>query len=221
MLSLHWNGIIILTKFSSLAALEVVKMITSSAASDANFIKMTTTFPFNTLSPRQDGRHFADDIFKCIFLNENVWIPIKISLKFVPKGPINNIPAWLGAIQALFEPMMVNLPTHVWSGKNIPIIMHTVQVMFCCGWQLPIFFKVTWLTLGQQYIIFQHYWSFVSDSTGHGWISKEQWWGVLMFPSMSTLTSCWTNGQVSGDLIIFATGHNFNASHIVGVTVTV
>ena len=34
---------------------------------------------------------FADDIFKCIFLNENVWISIKISLKFVPKGPIDNI----------------------------------------------------------------------------------------------------------------------------------
>ena len=31
--------------------------------------------------------------FKCIFLNENVWIPIEISLKFVPKGPIDNIPA--------------------------------------------------------------------------------------------------------------------------------
>ena len=27
---------------------------------------------------------FADDIFKCIFLNDNVWIPIKVSLKFVP-----------------------------------------------------------------------------------------------------------------------------------------
>ena len=32
-----------------------------------------------------------DDIFKCIFLNENVWIMIKITLKFVSKGPINNI----------------------------------------------------------------------------------------------------------------------------------
>ena len=46
----------------------------------------------NTLRPRLNGCHFADDIFKCIFLNENVWIPIKISLKFVPKGPINNFP---------------------------------------------------------------------------------------------------------------------------------
>ena len=27
---------------------------------------------------------FADRIFKYIFLNENVWILIKISLKFVP-----------------------------------------------------------------------------------------------------------------------------------------
>ena len=32
----------------------------------------------------------ADDIFKCIFLNENVRISIKISLKCVPKGPIDN-----------------------------------------------------------------------------------------------------------------------------------
>ena len=36
---------------------------------------------------------FADNLFKCIFLNENVWNSIKISLKFVPKGPNNNIPA--------------------------------------------------------------------------------------------------------------------------------
>ena len=27
---------------------------------------------FNTLRPRQNGRHFADYILKCIFLNENV-----------------------------------------------------------------------------------------------------------------------------------------------------
>ena len=48
---------------------------------------------FNSSRPRQDGRHFPDDIFKCIFFNENVKISIKISLKFVPKGPINNIPS--------------------------------------------------------------------------------------------------------------------------------
>ena len=47
----------------------------------------------NTLKPGQNGRHFADDIFKSIFCNENVWISIKISLKFLPEGSINNIPA--------------------------------------------------------------------------------------------------------------------------------
>ena len=47
----------------------------------------------NTLRPRQNGRHFAHNIFKSIFLNENVWISTEISLNFVPKGPINHIPA--------------------------------------------------------------------------------------------------------------------------------
>ena len=47
----------------------------------------------NTLRPRQNGRHFANSIFKCISLNENIWVSIKIWLTFVPKGPINNIPA--------------------------------------------------------------------------------------------------------------------------------
>ena len=47
----------------------------------------------NTLRQRQNGRDFADNIFKCTFLNENVGISISVSLKFVPKCPIDNIPA--------------------------------------------------------------------------------------------------------------------------------
>ena len=58
----------------------------------------------NTLRPRKNGRHFPDDIFKCIFFNENVWISIKSSLKFDPKVLVNNIPAlvltMVGAVQA-------------------------------------------------------------------------------------------------------------------------
>ena len=46
---------------------------------------------FNTLRPRQNDRHFPDNIFKFIFFNENVWILIKISN--IPVGRINNIPA--------------------------------------------------------------------------------------------------------------------------------
>ena len=74
----------------------------------------------NTLRPRQNGRHFADDIFKCIFLNENAWIAITISLNFVPKGPINNIPALVQIMawchpgnKPLSEPVMVSLLTHI------------------------------------------------------------------------------------------------------------
>ena len=75
-------------------------------------------FNLNTLRPRQNGRHFPDDI--CIFLNENVWISNKISLKFVPKGPINNIPTlvqimawrWIGD-KPLSKPMVVRLPAPI------------------------------------------------------------------------------------------------------------
>ena len=74
----------------------------------------------NTLRSRQHGCHFADDTFKRTFLNENVRIPIKNSLKFVHKGPINNIPA-LAQIMAwqqsgdkpLSEPTVAKLPTHI------------------------------------------------------------------------------------------------------------
>ena len=79
------------------------------------------SYHLNTLRPRQNGRHFADDTFKCIFLNETFRISIKISLKFVPKGPINNIPALVQIMawrrsgdKPLSEPMMVSLPTHIW-----------------------------------------------------------------------------------------------------------
>ena len=56
-------------------------------------IQSTTTARFNPLRPRQNGRHSADDTLNRIFLNENIRISIKISLKFIPNGSINNNPA--------------------------------------------------------------------------------------------------------------------------------
>ena len=48
----------------------------------------------NSSPPGQNGRHFADDIFKYVFFNENVRISIKFSPIFIPKpGPIDNNPA--------------------------------------------------------------------------------------------------------------------------------
>ena len=74
----------------------------------------------NTLRPRQNGGHFADDTFKCIFMNEDVRISINISLKFVPRVRINNIPALVHIMawcrpgdKPLSEPMIISLPTHI------------------------------------------------------------------------------------------------------------
>ena len=76
--------------------------------------------PLNTLRTRQNGRRFADDTFKRVFLNENAVISIEISMKFVPKGPINNNPALVQIMawrrsgdKPLSEPMMVSLLTHI------------------------------------------------------------------------------------------------------------
>ena len=75
---------------------------------------------FTTLRPRRNGQHFADYIFKRIFFNENVCISIKISLRFVLKGSINTITAFVQIMdwcrsgdKTLSEPTVVSLPTHI------------------------------------------------------------------------------------------------------------
>ena len=113
----------------------------------------------NTLGPRQDGCHFPDDIFRCISLNENIWITINISLSFVPKGPIDNIPALVQIMawrrsgdKPLSEPMMVSLLTHICVTRpqwvKSPIIPEdkgydvTLENMFLrLGQTIPLFIK--------------------------------------------------------------------------------
>ena len=110
----------------------------------------------NTLRPRQNGRRFADDTFKRIFLNENVRISIKISLRFVPKGPVNNNSALVQIMtwrrsgdKPLSEPMMVTLLTNIcvtrpqwvnslwasdatWWHRSGSICSTLARVMACC-----------------------------------------------------------------------------------------
>ena len=73
-----------------------------------------------TLRPRQNGRYFPDDVFKRIFLNENIWNSLRILLKLVPKVPVNTVPALVEIMawcrsgdKLLSEPMIVNLLTHI------------------------------------------------------------------------------------------------------------
>ena len=42
-----------------------------------------------TLRPKQNGNQFTDDNFNGVFVIENVWISIAISLKSNPKGPVD------------------------------------------------------------------------------------------------------------------------------------
>ena len=90
---------------------------------------------FNTLRLRQNSHHFPEDIFMCIFLNENLSILNKTSLKFVPKVWLNNIPtlvqtmAWCGSgDKPLSEPMMGSLLTRICVTQP-----HCVNGAFPCG----------------------------------------------------------------------------------------
>ena len=111
----------VFTTHLSMRYFAIVEIVCTNISWNSLFKRMQM---FKTLRPRENGRHFADDMFKCIFLNENVWIPIKISLKFVPKGPINNIPALVQIMawrrpgeKPLSEPMIVSVPTHICAAR--------------------------------------------------------------------------------------------------------
>ena len=94
------------------------------------------------------GRDKMVDILKRIFFNENVWISIKIWLKFVTKGPINKISALVQIMvwrrpgdKPLSEAMLISLPTHrcvtrpQWVKKNLrEITTHSVCIF--CLWYI-------------------------------------------------------------------------------------
>ena len=103
----------------------------------------------NTLRPRQDCRHFPDNIFKCIFFNENVWILIKISLTFIPKAPINNIPALVQIMawrrpgdKPLYEPMML-VYLCIYASLCLNELMGILATDLATNWEKNMFLKIT------------------------------------------------------------------------------
>ena len=105
----------------------------------------------NTLRLWRNWGHFPDDIFICIFLNENVWILLKISLNFVPHVRINNTPAFVQIMawhqpgdKPLSGPMMVyltdaymrhsaSMSKYKWDVT--PLLMHWGYVSFASSHQ--------------------------------------------------------------------------------------
>ena len=77
-------------------------------------------FIVNTLRRDKIANIWQTTFSNVFFDSENVWISIKISLKFVPRGPINNIPALIQIMawcypgdKPLSEPMLVSLTMHI------------------------------------------------------------------------------------------------------------
>ena len=62
----------------------------SSKSITDGHVFIQTLFQISSSPPGQNGRHFAVHISRCILVNEKFCILIKISLKFVRKGPIDN-----------------------------------------------------------------------------------------------------------------------------------
>ena len=111
----------------------------------------------NSLRPKPNRRHFADDIFKCILENENGWMSPRISLKFVPKVRINNIPALVQIMawrrpgdKPSSEPMMGNSLTTQWVNYHCPtnVIFSLVAAM---EWPSTKFFLVCTLHQSQMH----------------------------------------------------------------------
>ena len=100
----------------------------------------------NSSLPQQNGRHFADDILRCIFVNEKFCIFIKISLKFVPR-PIDNDPAlvwimslWREGDKPLSEPMLTRFTkayARLYRGRWVKGTSALIQVM---SWRR----QITW-----------------------------------------------------------------------------
>ena len=74
----------------------------------------------NILRPRQNGRQFPYNIFKCYFLNETPQMLINSSLEFVLKDLVNHTPAFVQIMawdrpgdKPLSKPVMSSLLKHI------------------------------------------------------------------------------------------------------------
>ena len=95
--------------------------------------------PINILRPDQNGCHFADDIFKCIFLNENYCILLLISLEFVHRGSTGNISV-----------LILEIHWHITSNK---LLTHWGQVTHICVSKLTIIASDNGLSPGRRQAI--------------------------------------------------------------------
>ena len=128
----------------------------------------------DTLRLRQNCRHFADDIFKCILFNGNTRTSLDILLKIFWKFRINNIPS-LVQIMAWYEIGLYQSSrplcacTH---GSALPWWRHQMETFDGMG-------------IHRSPVNFPH---------------KGQWRGALMFSLICARINGWVNTREAGDL---------------------
>ena len=113
------------------------------------------------------------DIFKCIFFNENVWIANKISLIFLPKYPIDNIPALVQIMawcqpdtKSLSEPTMVGWhQAIIWTNDGW-LAWYQAIIWTNDGWLAPSHYLNQWWLVGTKPL---------SEPTMVGWHQAIIW----------------------------------------------
>ena len=108
------------SKLLACAAEHVTLAVTARIKIQTPYLQMSwrdwTIWPGTRLSHwgrDKMAANFLMTFSNAFFSNENIWIPIKISLKFVPKGPINNISA-LVQIMAWCRPGDTHYRNQLW-----------------------------------------------------------------------------------------------------------
>ena len=149
---------------------------------------------FHTLRPRKSGRHFSDDIFKCISFNEEFEFRLRCHWNLFIGS--SNIPALVQTMgrrrpgfKPLSEPIVVNLVTHIcitwpqWDKKRVSCICKTISYRIWIKFEFKFKPKLTrdmsYMLLSQGLAINQATRRYIQTS------ERDDWWTHL---NLSTYT---------------------------------
>ena len=108
------------------------------------YIRIASCFFLNSYPSGQNLPHLADDTFESIFVNDKFRISIRISVKFVSKGPIDNKSALVQVMACYPNQCWSSSPTHKCGPRgrwvNVIIIAWDWSLVLirdaCCGFGL-------------------------------------------------------------------------------------
>ena len=174
--------------------------------------------------PGQNGHHFADDVFKCNFLDRKAWIFIHISLKFLPKGSINNKSAiCIGSDNSLaltrrqaiistydglsYRPIYASLSFNKLRGRGLigPWPWFKITVFPCIEVSI-IIISLSWASwdIGSLLRVVTMFWNICVSESGQHWF--RQWlvayWTPSHYLNQSWLIVNWTLKDKLSEILI-------------------